>query len=118
MTIKLSQRLIDDLIDDAIAAGRAAGLGVVPQPMYIQGYAPVMDGACGFAWVNVKPANSAVAKRLVARGMARKDGYYGGVTVWISDYNQSMTRKEAHARAFAATLAAAGIRAYSASRMD
>jgi len=116
--MKMTTDAVDKLIEDAVAAGRAAGLAVVPQPMYIQGYAPVMDGACGFAWVNVKPANSAVAKRLIARGMARKDGYYGGVTVWISDYNQSMTRKEAHARAFAATLAAAGIRAYSASRMD
>jgi hypothetical protein len=53
-----------------------------------------------------------VAKALVAAGMARKDGYYGGVTVWISEYNQSMARKEAHARAFAAVLSAAGVRAY------
>lgn len=109
---------VDLLIARAVEEGRRAGLAAAPEPMFIQGYAPVMEGACGFAWVNVKPAYSPVAKALVAMGMARKDGYYGGVTVWIAEYNQSMARKEAHARAFAKVLAEAGVRAYAASRMD
>lgn len=80
----------------------------------------VDDGVCGFAWVNIKPANSAFAKWLVANGHARKDSYYGGVTVWISDYNQSMTRKYAHAAAFANVIKESGmkLRVYAESRMD
>lgn len=78
----------------------------------------VNDGVCGFAWVNIKPANSKFAKFLVERRLARKDSYYGGVSMSISNYNQSMTKKEAYAYAFASVLAANGIRAYATSRMD
>jgi Fe-S oxidoreductase len=112
---------IKDLIDSAMKEGREAALAVVPIPMGIIDGAQtwiVEDGVCGFAWINVKPAYSAVAKALVAAGLARKDGYEGGVTVWVSDYNQSITRKEAYARAFAKVLQDAGIRAYASSRMD
>ena len=78
----------------------------------------VADGVCGFAWVNVKPGNSGFAKYLKSMGRARKDSYYGGVSVWISDYNQSMQRKETYAHAFARVLNSHGINAYSMSRMD
>jgi hypothetical protein len=74
---------------------------------------------CGFAWVNIKPGNSAFANWLKMKKIARRDEYYGGVTVWVSDYNQSMERKMAYAGAFARTLEAAGLkRVYAMSRMD
>jgi len=79
----------------------------------------IADGVCGFAWVNIKPGTNPFCKWLIKTGKARKDEYYGGVTIWVSDYNQSMQKKEAYAGAFAAELRAAGFeRAYSASRMD
>ena len=105
--------------DDAVDAGREAGEKVVPAPMVVSGgYEPVMDGVCGFAWVNIKPGTSAFAKWLKKQGFARSDSYYGGVTVWISDYGQSMTRKEAYAREMARVFCDAGFKAYPASRMD
>jgi hypothetical protein len=112
---------IKALIDKAFAAGRKAAVDCTPVPMGVTDGRTtwvIADGPCGFAWINVKPAYSRVAKALVALGHAKKDGYYGGVTFWVGDYNQSMARKEAFARAFAAVLREAGINAYAASRMD
>lgn len=79
----------------------------------------VSDGVCGFADINIKPANSKFCKWLVRKGLARKDSYRGGVTVWVSDYGQSMQKKEAYAFAFAKVLVDNGItKAYASSRMD
>lgn len=78
----------------------------------------VEDGVCGFAWVNVKPANSKFAKFLKENLRARNDSYLGGVSLSISQYNQSLQKKEAYAYAFAKVLEEAGIRAYANSRMD
>ena len=64
------------------------------QPTYF-----VDDGVCGFAAVNVSPANCAFANWLKKTDKGRYDSYQGVVSYWIHDYNQSMTRKEAHARA-------------------
>ena len=44
--------------------------------------------------------------------------YYGGVDIWVGEFNQSMERKEACAAAMARVLNEAGIKAYSMSRMD
>ena len=120
------------LYDRANDAGRLAARGSKPVPMvvgeetafmsgkldYSKPVEVVNDGVCGFAWVNIKPATSAFAKWLKAKGYARSDNYYGGVTIWISDYNQSMTRKECHAAAMAKVLTEGGYKAYSNSRMD
>jgi len=77
----------------------------------------VEDGVCGFAWITIKPANSKFAKWLIQKGYARH-AYGGGVSIWVSLFNQSMQRKEAYAYAFAEVLRNAGIRAYAGSRMD
>ena len=77
----------------------------------------VADGPCGFASVIVKPANSAFARYLKTVRSTYKH-YYGGLNMPIHDYNQSLQRKEAYARAFAAVLKDAGIKAYVDSRMD
>ena len=112
-------------------AGIEAANKAVPVPMIVEQranplddkspiiarYAPVMDGVCGFAWVEIHPGNSAFANYLKKTGKAGKH-YRGGVAIWISRYNQSMTRKEPHAHAMAKVLSEAGIKAYPASRMD
>lgn len=59
------------------------------------------DGWCGFAWVNIKPANSAFANYLRKKGYGRTDSYYGGLTVWIGEFGQSVDRKYEFAKAFA-----------------
>ena len=109
------------LFDAAQTAGRQAGANKVPRAMVVRDgayvYEPILDGVCGFAWVVVKPGNSAFAKWLVKSGHASKH-YAGGVCVWIRDYNQSMEKKEAHAHAMAKVFSDAGIKAYSYSRMD
>ena len=77
----------------------------------------VNDGVCGFASVNVKPANSKFAKYLVANGLARKS-YLGGVSMSVHQFNQSLQKKEAYAYAFASVLNEHGIKAHVESRMD
>src|SRR5438045_1864197 len=89
------------LIESAHKAGLAAVVALTVTPMTVVQHAdqfndssPVVKsyhvegGVCGFAWVNIKPSTSTFAKCLVKNGHARKD--YGGVTVWVSEFGQSM----------------------------
>ena len=119
----------------AAAAGKAAGEAAKPQAMMVSepsnplaaGYSPpkamwyVPEGVCGFAWVKVSPGNSPFANWLKKNKLARK-AYSGGVEIWISDFNQSMDRKEACASAMAKVLneelAGSGLQIYANSRMD
>lgn len=80
----------------------------------------VDSGVCGFAWINIKPGNGKFANWLKRNKFADSDSYYGGVTIWVSDYGQSMERKEVYARTFAKILRERfGFeRVYSMSRMD
>jgi len=105
--------------DEAVTAGRTAGENETPIPMVVSGgYAPVLDGVCGFAWVSVKPATSAFAKWLKKNELARRDSYEGGLRISVFEYNQSMGRKQAHATAMAEVLRSYGFSAYAGSRMD
>jgi hypothetical protein len=67
----------------------------------------VEGGPCGFARVEVRPRTSAWAKWLLGAGWRSSD-YFKCVTLNISDFGQSMQRKEAYAAAFAAYLTACG----------
>ena len=80
----------------------------------------VEGGPCGFAWVNIKPANSAFAKFLMSKGKVSKDNYRGGVTLWVSDYGQSEQRKACYAHVYAEVIEKEipGIKAYADSRLD
>jgi len=99
---------------DAEAAGYNAGASHQPAPMRVY-QADIMgnrlsedsvinDGPCGFAWINIKPATKRFAKWLKETGKARTDSYYGGVTIWIRDHNQSYEKKKKHAEAMASYL--------------
>ena len=120
------------IYSEAHALGIAAGNGCSPTPMvvgtpttplgndidYSKDTYYVSDGVCGFAWVNIKPARGKFVKYLKDNNIGRKDSYYGGWTVWVSGFGQSMARKEDYARAFAGVLNEYGISANSMSRMD
>ena len=118
-----------DLAAKAHAAGMVAGEAAKPTAMIVSEHENplndnsavrkqwyVADGVCGFAWVNIRPGTSSFARWMVKHGKARK-AYHGGVDVWVSEFGQSMQRKEAYAAAYAKVLNEAGIKAYSMSRM-
>ena len=117
---------------EAHALGIAAGNACSPTPMvvgtpttplgndidYSKDTYYVSDGVCGFAWINIKPARGNFVKYLKKLGIGRKDEYYGGYTIWVSEFGQSMTRKENYARAFVKVLTENGLKAYAMSRME
>lgn len=74
------------------------------------------DFPCGFAWISFK-GNTAWGKWAKAEGLARPD-YPKGMSIWVHDFNQSMTKKEVYAQAYAKVLRDNGIEAYAQSRMD
>ena len=115
---------------EAHAAGNAAVSQATIAPMIVQERANplddnsdvqrqwyVEDGVCGFASVIVKPANSRFANWLKLQGLGRKH-YYGGISMSVRDFNQSLQKKEAYAHAFVKVLSSHGINAYVDSRMD
>ena len=116
----------DSVYSAACKAGLNAATAMTPTPMAVQNadifgnrFGPVSviaDGPCGFAWVAFK-GNTAFGRWAKKMGVAKK-AYGGGLQIWISDFNQSMERKYAYARAFADTLNEAGIDAYASNRMD
>lgn len=105
----------DKIYAEAHSAGMAAVKALDVVPMVVSGHANQMDdsspvvkqwyvadGVCGFASVHIGPANKPFAKYLVdIQNVAKKDSYNGGIYIWISDFGQSMQKKEAYARAFA-----------------
>ena len=129
--MKSKDEMFEGIFAEAMEAGRKAAEALTPTPMVV-GHAVgilgneidyskdvyyVEDGVCGFAWVNVTPATSSFARWLKKTEKAHKS-YYGGVDVWIGDYNQSMQKKEAHAHAMAKIFTKYGFTAYGMSRMD
>ena len=127
----LTSRELEALFVRAREAGLAAGNAAIPTPMtvversnplddtspVVRRYAPVMDGVCGFAWIVLKPGTGRAA-RMAKEMFHARSHYRGGVSIWVGDFNQSMTRKAAYAQAFARVLQDAGLRAYAESRMD
>lgn len=95
----------------ACAAGVAAVAALEVVPMTVvgrEGVYHVEGGVCGFARVEVRPRNSGFAKWLLREGLVRSSDYHKCVYFSVSDYGQSMQRKEAWADAVAAFLTAKG----------
>lgn len=125
-----------ELYEKAFAAGLAALKACTPVPMVVSEHENmfddkllpvkkswyVADGACGFAWVNVKCKGAGHkfinAMKKHAADRWGKDGYYGGYTFWVREGNQSIMKKEAFANAFADVLREGGINCYASSRLD
>ena len=107
--------------ETAWKAGEMAAHEARPRPMVVMDgtgrqvdYVP--DGVCGFAWLNV-PGNTSFGRWIKKQGIAGKD-YTGGLSVWISAYEQSHIRKAAHAYAMARYLQSQGIQCHARSRLD
>jgi len=114
----------------AVLAGKEAAAACVPEPMVViervnpiddnspikKAYAPIEAGVCGFAWVQLRSGNSSFAHW--AKKYAGYRTGYNCVQLWVSDFGQSMERKAAFARAYAAVLEAGGIQCWASSRMD
>lgn len=108
--------------NEAYQAGIDAGNNAIPTPMTVVGGPGeryfVSEGCCGFAWIVVNPGTNPFARWARQNKQARAE-YGGGTCVyWVGEFNQSMTRKEAFAEAFANVLNKYGIPASSRSRMD
>jgi hypothetical protein len=130
--MKNSDAQFEQLYRKAWSAGVEAANAKVPRPMivgtpkelggseidYSQETFYMSSGVCGFAWVKIRPANGAFAKWLKKTQKVRGISYTGGYDIWISDYNQSYERKQAHANAMAKVLSEAGINAYADGRLD
>ena len=125
----LGKRECARIYKEAYAAGLQAGkeVGV---PKFIVGDAIglsneidyskktyVLEGLCGFAWVNVSPARGAFVNYLKSIDAGHKR-YYGGYEIWIREFGQSVDRKSAFAGAFAKVLNSYGINASAGSRLD
>ena len=120
-----------ELFTQAYDAGITAGNNAKPIPMTVCTANPltgrpiavidvVNDGVCGFAWVSMK-ANTPENKKFISwakKANVMRKSCMGGFTYWVSEFNQSMQRKEAFAYAFAKVLQANGIKCYAESRMD
>ena len=121
---------MQDLYNMAHSAGLMAGNSAKPIPMGVMAcdgmgnpiavIDVVSEGVCGFAWVTLK-ATSPMNRKFIA--WAKKynliqKSCMGGFTLWVGLYNQSMSRKEAYARAFAKVLTENGVTCYAQSRMD
>ena len=121
------------IVADADDAGMQAAKNCTPRPMTV--YTPqfgsnavdtskpvyfVEDGACGFAWVTLTKGGSSFARWAKEHAGFRKG--YNGVQLWVSDFNQSVARKEAYANAYAGVLNQykdlTGTEAYAGSRLD
>ena len=118
------------ILDKANEAGMSAVKELLVEPMIVQSHknplddnSPVEkqwyvpDGVCGFAWVTVHPGNCSLAKYLVKNNLA-KAAYGGGVSIWVSQFNQSYQRKREYAMAYAKVLKENGFKAYAGGRLD
>ena len=128
-----------EVFRNAHVAGFRAAQNCVPEPMIVvqhenpwdsssaitKVYEPVMDGVCGFAWINIKPGNSQFAnwlKKSAEAGTIHLNvhkSYYGGIDLWVGDFGQSYERKRAYANAFAKVIVdELGVKAHSMGRLD
>ena len=121
----------DAIFEAAREAGLAAGNEVECAPMNLVNYATgktycIPDGPCGFAWIVVK-GNSSFGRWATKQTEKTESGYVrelwskhypSGLCHYVWEFNQSVTRKKAYARACAAVLNEYGIDAYAGSRLD
>jgi hypothetical protein len=120
--IRMSRyQAFQEIVEKAYWAGIEAGKNAMPVPMHvIENGIPIDridDGACGFAWVTVRPANSSFAIWAKKQGLMRPM-YGGGVTYWVGVFGQSVDRKAAFAGAYAKVLRENGIQATAGDRLD
>ena len=123
---------LNDIHNEAVAAGIAAGNAHRPTPMVVgspstlfgndvdpnQPTYYVDSGVCGFSWVSIRPARGKFVSFLKKAGVGRRDEYAGGYRIPCFEFGQSLEKKERYTRAYAEVLNNHGIKAYADSRMD
>ena len=131
-TLVIKKASPDEVYREAYSAGLKAGYEVQVTPMIVgeetSPFSNVIDktkptyfvegGVCGFAWVNISPARGKFVQWLKENKKGGKNSYSGGYDIWINEFGQSLTRKEAFAQAFAKVLRDYGVDAYAQSRID
>lgn len=130
---KLTEVEAHDLLIAAHTRGLEAGGACTPTPMTLAGYAPIMDGVCGFAWVTI--LGNTTLGRLISQQISAMNKSLGhsqhhawngfsknpvskGFGLWVVYFGQSYERKRAYAQAFADHLTLAGHPATNGSRID
>ena len=128
-----SEKVFQEIVDEAEIAARTAFLAATPRPMVVQGHAHPLDdsspvteqwyvpeGVCGFANVVLKPATTKFAKWL-KKEYNFEPAYRGGLHVSIYPFipsSQSYERNRQAAIAFARVLTLHGFNAIAESRVD
>lgn len=108
------------VLGEAIEAGNAAGNSLVPIPMVVEQHEHnfddaseitkewyVADGICGFAWIDIVPANHPFAnfvKKYHDKELSITKGTHRGISIHVHEFGQSYQRKTSYAAAFAAVL--------------
>jgi hypothetical protein len=98
---------------EAIRANIAPMVVIGSDSVYI-----VADGACGFAWLEIRPARGSLVTFLKKAGIGRVDSYNRCYSVSIQYFNQSIAMKQAYAQAVANALCASGYEVFANSRED
>lgn len=107
---------------EAAIAAKDAGEAAKPTPMNVVGHGQhyhVPEGPCGFAWVQLYCKGNARSFVLwLKKQRIATKAYPSGFMIWISDFGQSMERKQAAAHAMAKVFRDHGIECFPQSRMD
>jgi len=132
LTKEAKMKNADEIYQEAHTAGYAAGKNartaamIVGEPttpfgsdvdMSKETYF-VADGPCGFVKINIRPARGKFVKYLKENDLGYSDSYFGGYSMPIHQFGQSLQRKEAYGYAFRDILTSYGISAQTMSQMD
>ena len=106
----------------AVEVGHKAAIEACPMPMVVKNVQTneqwhVSEGACGFARVHLVKGNTSFA-HWAKKNAGFTKHYYGGLSLSVSAYNQSVERKTAFADAVCEVLKSEGIDCYASSRLD
>jgi hypothetical protein len=121
---------LETIFDEASIAGMTAGNNHTPAPMTITDgdlltgkpiegakVYNVPQGVVGFAWIVIRPGTSKAAKFAVKHYGAGPH-HAGGVSIWVTQFDQCYERKVLYAQAFVRVLSKYGIKASSGDRLD
>ena len=106
----------------AISIGHLAAVAERPTPMGICDSSGelidiISEGPCGFSEIRIK--GNTQFGRWAKKNAGFKNCYSGGLSFWVSAYNQSMERKQAFSHAVVTVLnEKLNVDAWSSSRMD
>ncbi len=109
------------LFNEARIAGLLAATECKPQAMAVMQGDRILEvvsgGVCGFAEIIIRPGNCPAAN-YAKKFLRASKHYYGGMSIWVCEFGQSMEIKGAYGHAFARVLYNAGINSYCQTRMD